>query len=233
MMKKHIIIFILIIGCAFALETPSAVERPMYETANDYESLKWVLVKTYEVFAEYLQHVYNDISAVLWDDLQVQIGNVRLPAAQAASFVEYGAGYAVEFTDGSTEKILFNAQLPHGYKEGEDIRFHVHVAPDDTNGADGNVYWQLTYDWDNVGGTITSGTTVNKATTMDGTGDVHQVEDIATLDGDGKKISSILTCTLARIGGDALDTCDDDVYVIGLDFHYRKDSDGSRREYAK
>jgi hypothetical protein len=171
-------------------------------------------------------------NATVWDDLQVQLGAVRIPPAQAATIIEYQSGLAIEFANGSTERINFNCQIPHARKDDSDIEFHIHVIPSNTD--TGNIYWEFEYEWKNIGETYGSSTTIYKATAMDGVADVHQYDDIVNLDGSGKSsISSILLCTLTRLGSHANDTFTGDAYIIGLDFHIEKDSIGSRKELIK
>lgn len=170
--------------------------------------------------------------ATAWDDLQVQIGAVKIPAAQAASIIEYQSGLAIEFTNSSTERVNFNCQIPHARRDNSNIDFHIHVTPSNTD--TGDIYWEFEYEWVNIDGAYGSPTTVYKATAMDGVADAHQYEDIVEIDGDGKSsISSILLCTLTRLGSHANDTFTGDAYVIGIDFHIEKDSLGSREETNK
>ena len=172
-------------------------------------------------------------AATVWEDQQIDIGAVRLPASESADIVEYLSGLAIKFTNAQTNRVSFNMQIPHARKDDSAIEFHVHVTPGTSTNA-GNVRWEFEYEWENIDGVYGSSTTVNQTQAMDGTAHKHQYEDIATLTGTGKSsISSILICTLTRLGSDALDTFTGDVYAVGIDFHIEKNMVGSRLETTK
>lgn len=60
-------------------------------------------------------------------------------------------------TGGTTEQLFGTEEIPHSYKEGTDLNFHVHWMP--TTTGLGNVKRQLTYVWMNysgIGGTPTT-----------------------------------------------------------------------------
>ena len=79
---------------------------------------------------------------------------------------------ALAFPSGYTTSIFFTAQLPHKYKEGTDLKPHVHWMNKD--GGTGNVVWGLEFLWVNMeaaGGN----TTVQKNTEAVGTQGIHHV----------------------------------------------------------
>lgn len=170
--------------------------------------------------------------AVVWDDEQVKIGNIGF-GASAPSWVDYKGSRALSFDKAQDNKITFDAQFHHTYKEGSDVEFHIHLAYPD-NGA-GTSRWTLTISWANVGGTFPAESSYSATITSPEETDHHQLAVIvATLPGAGKKISSVALCSLTREGTDVInDTYDEDLYLVQLDFHRPGDTAGSRTRTVK
>jgi len=127
-------------------------------------------------------------------------------------------------------EIFFSAQLPHTYKQESDIYPHVHwMSP---SGGSGDIVWGLEYKWVSVGAAATNTTITHRALECPTAG-VHTATDIATLDGTGKTVSSMLMCRLFRDGTNALDTCTSKVFLSEFDFHFEINSFGSREIWVK
>lgn len=171
-------------------------------------------------------------SATVWDDLQVNLNAVKLPASGAATQTAYKGGYILSFDKAAVNTIYFNAQLPHSYKEGSGIEFHLHVAHPD--GSAGDSVWLFTQSWASHNQAFpTQGTTIGTIAAP-GTADIHEVKVLAgTIPGTAQGISSVLLCSLARVGTADGDTYDNDVYLTALDFHFEKDMVGSRERLTK
>jgi hypothetical protein len=171
----------------------------------------------------------------VYDDLMVYASGVRLGATDYPSWVDYKGGQVLSFSKTATNKIYFNVQLPHSYKTGTDIEFHIHIAYP-SNGS-GNSIWYMTYSWANINGTFPAeSNSGNVSIASPTTTDAHKIAElIATIDGhtEAKGISSYLICSLSRIGGDGSDTFDDVIYFLGADFHFQKDTIGSRTATVK
>lgn len=167
-----------------------------------------------------------------WDDQQVNISGVRIPTSGAPTWTAYKGSYVLSFSASSTNTIYFVAQLTHRYRVETDIEFHLHLAYPDANA--GNTYWEFTHSWASIGDTFPAASTVNATIASSGVADEHQLADIAsTISGTGQGISSVLLCSLARLGGNAADTYASAVYLTALDFHIECDSLGSRQEATK
>ena len=174
-------------------------------------------------------------NATVFDDLQVPISTIRLGGASPADEVAYKDGIVLSFDNAVDEFIYFTAQLPHSYKEGSNLVPHIHWTPK-VNGSGGgaeNVKWDLTYSWSNKNGTIpaSSSATITIDVQNDSVDD-HLKDNIATLSGSGKEISSLLICSLKRDTAVANNYADE-AYLIGLDFHFEKDTVGSRQILTK
>lgn len=169
-----------------------------------------------------------------WDDFIVQIAASRLPASAAPSVVGYLGTEVLSFSKTATNTIPFNVQIPHSYKAGSNVEFHCHVVY--PNAGTGNSRWQCTYNWANINAEFGATSTTSTAVTIasPNTARRHQlIELVASITGTGKSLSSILLCSLSRLGGDGADDYDDVIYLIGVDFHLQKDALGSRQEVIK
>ena len=178
-----------------------------------------------------------ELAEVVWDDLRTPINSsIRVSGKQPTETV-YRGGVVYSFSKTSDNTIAFNVQLPHNYKLGTDIEFHVHyVLPTAGSGAGAeNIKWDFTHSWADIGDAMPSETTVN--TTLDmqnNSANTHYLGEIAaTIDGSHTSgVSSMLICSLNRDVSVA-DNYDDVVYVMEVDFHYQIDTMGSRQEAVK
>ena len=172
--------------------------------------------------------------ATVWDDLRIPGSQVQKGASAPDLVAFLGAGnLLVNAFDGGalTEQVYFNVQLSHSYKEGSDITPHVHWSP--TNANAGNVKWQLEYTWQNINGTFPAVTTITVVDATDTTAWKHHIAGFSAITGTGKTISSMLVCRLFRNPGDGDDTYGSDAAFLEVDFHFEKDTVGSRQIFTK
>ena len=169
----------------------------------------------------------------LWDDVPVTINNARIPTSNAPTWTSYKGGQVLAFGASSDEILYFTAQLPHWYKESSDLEFHLHLSY--PNGNAGYSMWRMTHSWCNITGAFPTQTIVTGQAYAPGVADMHQLFELAeTIDGTDKTISSILLCSLERVGTDVVyDTYGSSVYLTSMDFHIQKDTSGSREELKK
>ena len=172
-----------------------------------------------------------ELQTVIWDDMRVPSSSIRLGGAQPPTATAYKSGMVLAFPSNLNKTIFFNAQLPHSYKEGENIAFHIHfiLATSGAGVGTENVKWDFTYSWANMGEAHPNATTVN--TTIDIQNDVADIHIYAVIAypivGTGKKISSMLICSLTRDVAVADDYADN-IYLSEVDFHFPKNTLGSR-----
>lgn len=171
--------------------------------------------------------------ATVWDDQQINISSVRLPAAGAPTWTAYKGSQVLAFSGSADNTIYFTAQLKHKYKEGSDLEFHIHYIPEDNTA--GNVRWVFTHSWANIGAAFPSETTVTTILATPEITDQHTLGEIAAaITGTGKTISSVLLCSLTRTGSHGDDTYNaKDIYIAAEDFHLEMDTVGSRQEATK
>lgn len=173
-----------------------------------------------------------ELNPPVYDDLQINVSTARSPASLAPTWTPYKGSQVPAFSDSQVNVIYFTAQLPHGYKEGSNLEFHIHVAyPDNTWGKS---RWYMTYSWANIGDTFPVALSADKIQTSMNTTDYHQLISLtSTINGTGKEISSILLCSIQRTGTALEDDYGNVIYLVGADFHYQKDTLGSKTEHAK
>ena len=132
----------------------------------------------------------------------------------------YSRGFAIgEQGSGSIE-------IPHDYKEGTNLVFHVHwVGQDAPTGTD-NVKWQVTYSITRSG-VVTPAVTTDSAETAIDTQYNWYFTDVETITGTNLKIGDQVNFTISRIAavGDAYAG---EAVVATIGFHYQCDTLGSR-----
>jgi len=176
---------------------------------------------------------YPGESTTGWDDVSISMSQVRSPASLSPAWRAYKQSYVPGFSASAVNVLYFSAQLPHSYMEGSDIEFHIHAAYQDA--LSGNSTWYFSYSWANIGDTfpVPEEVTVYDIPSPELV-DTHQLIQIAPLiDGAGKKISSILLCSIQRLGNTDGDNYPSEIYLISGDFHIRKNSIGSYTETMK
>jgi hypothetical protein len=173
------------------------------------------------------------LTTPVYEDLVVSMTNVKAPAANPPLWTIYKGSELPAFIKDATNILYFSTQIPHSYKEGTNIEFHIHLAYPDS-GA-GNSVWYFTYSWADIGSNFpTASNSGNVVIASPATTDRHQTaEMVAAIDGTGKAISSVLVCSISRIGANGSDTYDNSIYLVSGDFHYLKDTLGSRGEETK
>jgi hypothetical protein len=168
----------------------------------------------------------------VWDDMQISMANAKVPAVNAPTWRDYKQSQVPAFSASQVNVLYFTAQLPHSYKEGSDIEFHIHIAYPD-NGA-GNSRWYLSYSWANTEDNFPVASVVTTTIASPVTTDRHQMAIIApVILGTGKTVSSVLICSIQRLGNTAEDTYGSEIYLVSGDFHFQKDTIGSRYQATK
>jgi len=177
--------------------------------------------------------------AAVWDDIRVPVSRLKVIGdVNSPDFAQYkddGAGsdgvWLYFFDDTSMERVHFSVQIPHTYKEGTDIVPHIHWSPINVNV--GTVRWGLEFHWANEAGTFGTTTIIYAEQAVNNEQDKHFRTDFAAISGSGKTISSCMNCRVFRDAAHANDTYVGDVVVHEFDFHYQKDTMGSRQIVTK
>lgn len=189
--------------------------------------------------------------ATAWDDLRVEPTVRAAAGAGVPSFEKYFddiAGtskgvYLYSFTDeavaGNEKEIFFTMQMPHSWKVGTDIIFHVHFVPSATvNSSD--IIWGLEYTWKAIGEVFGDTVIVYSSTTLmpddaNITVGKHYIAEFSDLTpgSTASGLSSILIGRLFRNSSAAGDTYTNKVGLLYMDAHFQVDSFGSFDEYVK
>jgi hypothetical protein len=166
-----------------------------------------------------------------WDDLRAPATAINPPGQVSdPDWDNTNGGWL--FDAAGIETLWIIMQMPHAYKEGSNIRPHLHWHPTNTN--TGNVLWRMEYKWTNVNDVDASTfTTLNSLDAADGTALKHQVAIFGEINGAGKTLSSMIIIKLSRIADDATDTYNADALLREFDIHFQIDSTGSRQEFIK
>ena len=175
-------------------------------------------------------------NATVWDDLMVFPNSVKIKGStNIPTDVVFASNlYLLGFNEG--DQVYFTVQIPHSYKIGSTLEPHVHWTTISGNPSSGDVGWGLEYSASTIAGTFPSSTSENTGTTIvqpsSGTSAAYQhtITSLGTIDGSGLGISSVLVCRLYRTtdgsyGSPAL--------LLGMDFHFEKDTEGSRSNFTK
>ncbi len=137
----------------------------------------------------------------------------------------------------NSAEVFFTVQLPHSYKEGTTIYPHVHWAASVAAASNKQVTWNLEYTWSNhkesfVGTATATGNTCVDYSTLSYSANQHLITPLTSISGSSKGISSVLVCRLYRNATDTYSTTGN-VFLIGVDFHYEMDTQGSRSDFLK
>lgn len=170
-------------------------------------------------------------TATVWDDLRVTPAGFDGAGVSDPALVSYqpgGSGIATYLYEFQKDDIAyFTVQLPHSYKQGEDIKVHVHWTPGANGVAEnGNtVGWKIDYSWASINGNFGAMVTADCSDACDGTDHKHQMTPDVTITGTSKNISSMLICNIKRT-----DTGTDDTWsgtasgslpmILEIDFHF-------------
>jgi hypothetical protein len=169
-----------------------------------------------------------------WDDLRVNVNNIRVGSSNIPTWIPYKGGRVLEFSDqavGVNEEIgYFAVQMPHSYKSFTDLQPHVHWVGENTNA--GNVKWVLSYSVANVFGTFPDPILLSSVDANSDVADYHNISSLGTLDGSNINLSAMLVCSIKRNSRHVDDTYTGGARLLEVDFHYQKDKIGSDNPFS-
>jgi len=171
-------------------------------------------------------------TATVWNDANMGVAQLALPASGQPDEDEFvdedGSDTGIStwaFAIG--EKVSGSIEIPHDYKEGSDITFHVHwqgiAAPSGTD----YVKWQCTYTVAQGNETLDAVSTTVGETAIDTQYDFKRT-DCTVITGTNFNIGDQFLFTLERIAA-AGDAYAGDALVATVGFHYECDTVGSRQ----
>ena len=173
-----------------------------------------------------------------YDDMRIVPGAFEFPGVADPTLNDWqpgGSGTVFPvYVFAVNDYVIASVQIPHEYKEGTDLLFHLHWTPRDRGVTEnGNkVGWKVDYTIANVDGTFASSQTVDLSDACSGVDDKHEITSEVAVSGTGITVSAMLILKIYRS-----DTGDDDTWagsiasqlpaLLEFDIHYNKDSVGS------
>lgn len=177
------------------------------------------------------REIADQIASYRWDDLGMPVTAINPPGQASDPDIDPNDGTFL-FDAATTELIYVKAQMKHTWREGSELRPHIHWEQT----AAGAVLWQLDYKFYNNGDLVpetwTTIQTIDQVWTYT-SGTLAQISPLPSIIWPEAKISAMLKMKLSRIGGDASDTMSADARFTDFDIHVLSVDRGSEREYTK
>ena len=180
--------------------------------------------------------------AIVWDDMQVAISSIKLPASNAPAerLYAFGIGGGVEFPVlgfDLNEYIYFDIQTSHSMILNSVLDNHIHYSLPNTTDVGDSFRFQLDVIAAGIDGTwaVPTGSPFTHETLVAADDDIkHRLTENADIPASNTTVSSVYKCKLTRIAVAAPATeYGSEVYITFIDSHYQKDMVGSREESSK
>lgn len=140
--------------------------------------------------------------------------------------------YSFAGTGAAQERLYGTMELQHDYKEGQDVRPHIHWTP--LEAQTGDVVWQLEYSYavptsGGLPGVFTTSVTAlcTGSVTASTLSNSHQKKEWSAIPGTGLTIGTVFSFRLLRNPGDAADTYSARAGLVQIGLHYPVSSVGS------
>jgi hypothetical protein len=182
-----------------------------------------------------------ELQNVVYEDLQVSISNIRVPASSAPTqrLYNHGIGGGVTFPVlgfAVNDYIYFDLQTSHTMKLNTILDNHIHfMTPTDGSATPDRFQFQLDVIAAPINGNwaVPTGSPFTKEHIIaaDYT-NLHAFQDIADIPAVNTTVSTIYKCKLTRIAA-TQDEYGSEVYLEFNDSHYQKNTMGSRQEGTK
>lgn len=175
-----------------------------------------------------------------YQDLQMNVQNVQIPASQAPTWRQYNYGISGGITFPAlgfdlNEYVTYVLQTTHAVVIKSDMHLHAHFTiPSGT--ADRVIRFRTDVIFGDVNGnwSIPTGSPYYGEFTTDGTEHtMHNVMSLANIQGVNEEVSTIMHLKISRVAASAGTDYSGEVYVNFFDCHVMTDSIGSIQEYVK
>jgi len=185
-----------------------------------------------------------ELVQTVWDDLRIVPGAFSFSGISDPVLIDWqpgGSGATLKvYAFKKNDQVFASCQMPHTYKEGTDLEFHIHWTPHARGNEEAStlVGWKIDYTAANVNGTFGATTTLDLSATTTGTDDKHEIIGAASVDGTGLKVSHMIMVRIYREDTGADDTWSGTTnaqspVLLEMDIHHEVDTMGSRQEYIK
>ena len=185
-------------------------------------------------------------TATVWDDVRIVPGSFQFPGGADPTLQNWqpgGSGTIFPvYKFKKDDYVTATCQIPHNYKEGSDVYFHIHWTPCDRGNEETTalVGWKVDYSWANADGTFGASATVNLSDACQSTDHHHLWTPDVLVSGTGKTMSSIVMLKIYR--SDPAPGTDDtwagttdaqSPAILEFDIHYEINSIGSQTTTSK
>jgi len=180
----------------------------------------------------------------VWDDLRIVPGAFDFAGSSDPTLTGWqpgGAGATFQVYEFNIDDEVFaSCQMPHSYREGTDLNFHIHWTPKDRGVTESgkSVGWKVDYSIANPNGVFGASATVDLQDVCSGVNHQHELTSSVVVDGTGLTISHIIMLRIYRSDTGADDTwanngAGERPVLLEFDIHYESDTIGSRQEVVK
>jgi hypothetical protein len=204
---------------------------PSYDRGDPPQSTADVLRFLREELTRLEAYTHAPRTDGAWDDLRFPAQAIDRPGPTASptwDTTNIGQGFA----DNAVNELQFIGQMPHAWREGTNIRPHIHWEAGTGFTPGTAVVWALSLRWRNNRETTSAMTIYTITTTVTHTLAL-MISPFPELDGTGKDISSVLDMQIARLATSTGDSMSAVAILKEFDIHYLTDSFGSDKEYIK
>jgi len=184
------------------------------------------------------------LADTVWDDVKVTPGAFQFSGSGDPTLINWqpgGAGATFKiYAFSKNDNVFAVVQMPHKYKEGTDLEFHIHWTPHNRGIAEsGNaVGWKVDYSISNINGTFPASSTADLSDLTTGTDDKHEITSSVVVSGTGLTISHVIMLRIYRSDTGADDTWSgvtaaQSPALLEMDIHFEIDTMGSRQNIVK
>ncbi len=183
-------------------------------------------------------------AATVWDDLRIVPGAFQFGGSADPTISDWqpggsGATFKV-YKFQKNDEAFASCQMPHSYKLGSDIYFHLHWTPGDRGNEESGatVGWKLDYSIANTGSDFPASTTLDLSDACSGADDRHEKAASVQVSGAGLTLSHAILLRIYRTDTGADDTwtgvtAAQSPVLLEIDIHFEMDTVGSRQERVK
>jgi len=173
------------------------------------------------------------IAVSRWDDIILSPESLGTGSSAPDLITFVGGTRTYGFNGSNTMEQLYGSfEVPHAYREGTDLRPHIHWTP--TTTGLGNVKWQMEYAIASINTTFPTTTTIISAVdSAGGIANQNLASEFDIISGIGIEVGTVCRFRLFRDPTDIEDTYTGDAGLVSLGIHYEIDGDGSRLPFSK
>jgi hypothetical protein len=172
------------------------------------------------------------VGAVAYGDMFLPIATGKLPASNFPAYTAYSA-HLNAFTFAVGDYVdLVTQELPHCYKEGTDLEFHMHVITNGTEAVEKALKFEIYYVLGDMGGDMVAEATLTPTTDLIISADTpdrhHLYYSLGTVGGASLHIGNVLKLRVKRIASTGTAPASNPfVEMVGI--HIMVDTLGSRQ----